>query len=136
MRSAWSAGILMIVMGGIGISGFGQQHPVGPVPYALAGLLVAGGALLFLRRPFAFYPAIVASVLLVLSGGLGYLHHPELGLPVPPLLALVIGLYLCLRVILVRSTLQPRRKRAFLSDEEPPTDGSTGEPPAPEGDHK
>jgi len=120
MRSAWSVGILMIVMGGIGITGFGQQHAVGPAPYAIAGLLVIGGALLFLRKPFAFYPAIAASALLALSSVLGYLHHPELGLPVPPMLSLVIGLYLCFRVLLVRSTLQPRKKRAFLSDEELP----------------
>jgi hypothetical protein len=37
-------------------------------------------------------------------------HHPELAMPVPGPLSLVIGLYLVLRTIMARPSLQPPKK--------------------------
>jgi hypothetical protein len=102
MRSAWSVGVLMIVLGGIGVSGIGGQKPLGPIPWVIAGLLVAGGATMFLQRPFVFWVAIGASGLLAATGVLARLGHPEWALPVPWQLSVVIGLYLCLRAVIAR----------------------------------
>jgi hypothetical protein len=109
MRSPWSVGLLMIAMGGIGISGIGGQRPHGAVPYAIAGILVVAGATMFLRRPFAFYVALLAAGLLATTGALAWLGKPELALPVPPVLSLVIGLYLVLRAVIARPHLTPRK---------------------------
>ena len=100
----------MIAMGGIGLTGFGQHPVLTPAAYAIGGLLVAGGASLFLKKPFAFWIAIVAAVALAISGALGLVHHPELAMPVPPALSLVIGLYLILRTIMARPSLQRPKK--------------------------
>lgn len=109
MRSPWSLGLLMIAMGGVGISGIGGQKPHGAVPYAIAAVLVAGGALMFLRRPFVFYVALAAAAVLAATGGLALAGKPQLALPVPPALSLVVGLYLCLRAIIARPAMQPRK---------------------------
>lgn len=111
MRSPWSVGILMIVMGGIGLSGFSGQRPSGIVPYLIAGLLIGGGATLFLRRPFAFWVALAASVVLAVSGLLARFGYPMLALPIPPILSIVVGLYLCLRVLMAKSALKPRKRQ-------------------------
>ena len=68
----------------------------------LAALLVGSGALLFLQKRFTFFVAFGAAALLALSGLVASLGHPELTLPVPPALSIVIGLYLCLRVVIAR----------------------------------
>src|SRR6185503_14086191 len=116
MRSQpWSVGILMIAMGGIGVAGFGGRHPTA-VAYAIAALLVLGGATLFLKRPFAFYVAVAAAALLTVSGVVAWAGHPELAMPVPPMLSIVIGLYLILRAAMARPALQPKPPRP-LSDE-------------------
>jgi hypothetical protein len=108
MRSPWSVGILMIAMGGIGIAGIGAK-PIGPVPYVIAGILVGAGVLMFLRRPFVFWFALAAALVLGVSGALAWAGKPQLALPVPPTLSIVIALYLCLRSLIARPHLQPRK---------------------------
>ena len=112
MRSAWSVGVLMMVMGGISVSGIGGQKPVGAVPWIIAGLLVVGGAVMFLRKPFGFWVAIGAATLLSATGVLARLGHPELALPVPWQLSVVLGLYLCLRAVIARPPSTSARKSA------------------------
>jgi hypothetical protein len=107
----------MILMGGIGASGLGRGEPLSPAAYAISGALVVAGACMFLRRPFSFWVAMAASLLLALSGVLAFLHHPELSLPVHPAISLVVGLYLCLRTLIARPGLNPPRKRSFLSED-------------------
>ncbi|HZS37715.1 MAG TPA: hypothetical protein VFF06_12850 [Polyangia bacterium] len=112
MRSPWSLGMLMIAMGGVGISGIGGQKPHGAAPFAIAAVLIAGGALMFLRRPFVFYVALAAAAVLAGTGALALAGKPQLALPVPPALSLVVGLYLCLRAIIARPAMQPRKSEA------------------------
>jgi hypothetical protein len=107
MRSAWSAGILMIVMAGMGVSGMGGARPT-PAAWALAGLLVVGGILMFMRKPIAFFVTVGAALLLAVSGVVAYFGHPELALPMHPMISIVIGLYLSLRAVLARPALRPR----------------------------
>ncbi len=109
MRSPWSVGVLLIALGGIGISGIGGAKPLGPVPYAIAAILVVGGALMFLRRPFVFWIALAAALVLGVSGALAWAGKPQLALPVPPTLSIVIALYLCLRAVIARPALAPRK---------------------------
>lgn len=102
----------MIAMGGIGISGIGGAKPQGAVPWAVAAILVAGGALMFIRKPFVFWIAIACATVLAATGALALAGHPNLALPVPPVLSLVIGLYLCLRAVIARPHLAPRKPPA------------------------
>ena len=114
--SPWSVGLIMILMGGIGVSGFGQGAPLSPAAYAVSGALVVGGAAMFLRRPFSFYVAITAALLLSASGLAAMLHHPELVLPVHPAISVVVGFYLCLRAVIARPGLRPPSSRAVPSE--------------------
>jgi hypothetical protein len=113
MRSPVSLGLVFIAMGGLSISGIAGRHPLGPVAWGIAGLLVLGGVALLLRRPFAFYVALAAAVVTAATGVMPYLHHPELALPVPPILSIVVGLYLVGRTALLRLA-GPEKRRGFL----------------------
>jgi hypothetical protein len=117
MRSPWSVGLLMILVAGIAMSNIGQ--PVaqrGPVQWALAALLVIAGGLMFLRKPFTRWVAVGVALLLAIDG-LVSMKHPELGLPIPWYLSVVIGLYLVLRTLLT-----PRRGPAGGGKFAPPSD--------------
>jgi hypothetical protein len=106
MQSGWSVAILMIAMGGISLGGFGAQHQPTVVGWVIAGVLIAAGGLLFLRRPLVWYIAVGAAALAVVTGVVAQLGRPDLALPVPPLLSLVIGLYLILRLVISRKYFQ------------------------------
>jgi hypothetical protein len=114
MRSSWSLGVVYIALGGLSVSGIGGHRPLGVVPYVLAGLLVLAGALLFTRTRVAFYLALAVAALTAVSGVLALAHHPELSLPVPPALAIGVGLYLVFRTAIVAPTVFGRRQRGFM----------------------
>src|SRR5690242_12922147 len=103
MQSGWSVGILMVAMGVLSVGGFGAQHPPTKVGWVIAGLLITAGGLLFLRRPFAWYIGLGAAAVTLISGFVAQLGKPEWALPTPPLLAIVIGLYLLFRLLMARS---------------------------------
>ncbi len=100
MQSGWSVAILMIAMGALSVGGFGVQHAPTPIGWGIAGALVCAGGLLFLRRPFAWYLGIGVSALTVVTGFVAQFGKPQFALPVPPLLSIVIGLYLVLRLMI------------------------------------
>jgi hypothetical protein len=112
MRSSWSLGIVYIALGGLSVSGIGGRHPLGPVAWVLAALLVAAGALMFTRTRPAFFFALAAGALTAASGVMPYLHHPELALPVPPALSIVVGLYLIFRTAIAAPTFGPPKTRS------------------------
>jgi hypothetical protein len=103
MQSGWSVGILMIAMGVLSVGGFGAQHPPTHAGWAIAGLLVGAGGLLFLRKPFVWWVGLLAAVVTLASGFITQAGKTEWGLPVPPLLAIVIGLYLVFRLTMARA---------------------------------
>lgn len=119
MRSSWSLGIVFIVLGGLSISGIGGHRPLGPVPWVLAGLLVAAGAFLFTRLRAAFFVAMAVGAVTAVTGVLPYLHHPELALPVPPALSIGIGLYLVFRTAIASAASRPKQRGFIPRDEEP-----------------
>jgi hypothetical protein len=116
VRSAWSVGILMVAMGGLSVGGIGMQRQVSLVGWALAGLLIVSGALLFLRRPFVYWLALAASILTAATGAIALLGRPSWALPVPPGLSIGVGIYLGLRVMMAKAA-QPRRGFLPRSDE-------------------
>jgi hypothetical protein len=102
MRPSISIAVVMIFMGAFWI--FAAQHGPKPAPAAwvLTGLLLAGGVATLTRRLPGFYIGMAAGAALALSGIAGFAGHHELGLPVHPAMALIIGLYLCVRVAMSR----------------------------------
>jgi hypothetical protein len=114
MRSSLSLGFVYLVLGGMSVSGIGGHRPVGTVPWVLAGLLVVAGALLFTRTRVAFYVAIATGALVAAGGVLALMHHPELGLAVPPALSIGVGLYLVFRTAIAASTFGAPRKKGFI----------------------
>jgi hypothetical protein len=118
MRSPGSLGVVFIAMGGLSLSGIGGRHPLGPVAWAIAALLVLAGVAMLTRRAFAFYVALAAALVTATTGVLPYLGHPELALPVPPALSIGVGLYLILRTAIARAALG-RRTRGFLPKDDP-----------------
>jgi hypothetical protein len=112
MRSSLSLGIVYIALGGLSVSGIGGHRPLGPVPWVLAGLLVVAGVLLFTRTRVAFYVALAVGGLTAATGVLPYVGHPELALPVPPALAIGVGLYLVFRTAISASQFGPKKPRS------------------------
>jgi hypothetical protein len=100
MQSGWSVAILMIAMGALSVGGFGVQHTPTAIGWGIAGALVCSGGLLFLRQPFAWYLGLAVSGVTVATGFAAQLGKPQFALPVPPLLSIVIGLYLILRLMI------------------------------------
>ena len=98
----------MICMGALGVIPIGMRAKPTPIGWAIAGVLVATGALLFLRRPFTWWLALAASALTLVTGVLAQLGKPQWALPVPAVLSIVIGLYLLLRLVIARSYFQPK----------------------------
>jgi hypothetical protein len=109
MRSSVTLGLLFFVMGGLGLQPslspvFSLGQRPGAIAYLIAGLLIVSGLLLIaFRRPIAFYVALFAAVATVVTGLVSYSGHPQLALPVPPVLSIVIGLYLCVRLAIARN---------------------------------
>src|SRR5262249_17992572 len=116
MRSPVTLGVVFIAMGGLSISGIAGRHPLGPVSWGIAGLLVAAGIALLIRRPFAFYLALFAGTVTAATAVMPYAHHPGLALPVPPLLSIGVGLYLVARTAMLR-LMAPDKPRGFLPRE-------------------
>ncbi len=100
-------------MGGLSISGIAGRHALGPAAYAIAALLAIAGVFLLLRRTFAFWIGMLAGTVTAVTGVLAWAHHPELALPVPPLLSIVVGLYLVARTAMLRA-LSDNRATGFL----------------------
>jgi hypothetical protein len=100
-------------MGGLSLSGIGGHVPLGWAAWGIAGLLIIAGVLLLLKRSFAFYVAIAAAIITAATGVMPYLHHPELALPVPPILSIVVGLYLVARTAMLRLA-KPDKATGFL----------------------
>jgi hypothetical protein len=111
MQSGWSVGVLMIAMGVLSVGGFGAQHPPTHVGWGIALILVGAGGLLFLRKPFVWWIGLGAALLTLGSGFVTQAGKTEWGLPVPPLLAIVIGLYLVLRLAMARAYFNRQEKR-------------------------
>jgi hypothetical protein len=108
MRSPWSVGVMMILFAGIAATNLGQPHPpLGPLQWALVGLLVVGGALMFVKQPFVRWVAIAVAAVIVVDGVIS-LKAPQWGLPVPPWMSIVIGSYLILRTLISQVKKPPR----------------------------
>jgi hypothetical protein len=102
---------VFIAMGGLSVGGITGHRPLGPAAYAIAGLLVVAGVVLFTRRAIAYYVALAAALVTATTGALAAFGLPQLALPVPPMLAIGVGLYLVLRVVMARDSLRGGRAR-------------------------
>jgi hypothetical protein len=124
--SPWSIGFVMIVLGGASIL-FASSHGVRPTAtgLAVAGMLGVGGFWVMLRWRGAFFGAMAAAGFTAATGVAGFISHREVGLPLPPIVSLVAGLYIALRVLIARPALAP--DRALV--EPPPDPDAPAEPP-------
>lgn len=98
----------MIVVAG-GSLLFANSHGVRPGLSAglAAAALAAGGIALFIRRPTSFWIALAGTLVTVGCAVASFALHREIGLPLPPILGLVLGLYICFRLLFARSALRP-----------------------------
>lgn len=106
--SPWSIGVVMIVLGA-GSVVFAGTHGVSPTAssVAAAAALSIGGVALLLRRPLSFWIALAAALVTIGFAAASFLIHREVGLPLPPIVSLVLGIYIFVRVLLVKSALRP-----------------------------
>lgn len=98
--------------------------------FAAAFLLLGGGALL-LRRPASFWVGMAGGLITALSAAVGMALHREVGLPISPVVGLVIGLYASFRVLIARSALAPAQQRRSIADELASELAADNRPPAP-----
>jgi len=80
--------------------------------------LLGGGVAMLLRRPASFYVAQAGGALTALAGAIGLFTHRQVGLPLSPLVVLVLGLYVCFRIAIARPALTPRPPRRLIADDE------------------
>ncbi len=100
----------MIAMAGLGLIPLGPNRAsAGAAQLAIAGVLVVAGALLIMRQRWAFQIALGAAGMLIATGLIALLGHPQFALPLHPMISVVIGLYLILRVMMARSRLKNRQ---------------------------
>jgi hypothetical protein len=119
MRSSFTLGVVFIALGGLSASGIGGHRPLGPVPWAIAGLLVVAGLFLFTRTRASFFVALAAGAVTAITGVVALAHHPELALPVPPALSVGVGLYLIFRTAIASPLLGGKKKsKGFLPHDE------------------
>src|SRR5690349_21467179 len=108
--SPWSIGFVMIVLGGATLLyANGQGIRPTAVGGIVAGVLAVAGFWLMLRRRGSFAAAMIAGGLLSATGVAGFIEHRAVGLPLPPIVSLVAGLYICLRVLIARPAITPDR---------------------------
>ncbi|MSP61756.1 MAG: hypothetical protein EXR72_15760 [Myxococcales bacterium] len=107
--SLWSIGLFMIVLGGVSL-GVAQSHGISPTAssgIAAAGLAI-GGLTLILGRPWSVWFALGGGAITVGFALASFILKREVGLPLPPIISLVAGLYVCVRIVMARSALKPR----------------------------
>jgi hypothetical protein len=117
MRSSTTLGVVFIALGGIAVAPLGHHGALTVPALVIAALLVLAGVALLTARGFAFWVAIGAAGVALLTGVAALLGHPALALPVPPLLSVVVGSYLILRTFMARGSLGAKR-RGFLPRDE------------------
>ena len=105
----------------------------GAIGVLLAVSLVIGAIGLFLRRRVAFFLALGAAILTFSVGAFGMVTGESLGLPVPPIVTLVAGLYMTLRTFLARDALGPPPVRELAYIETP---GGESDGPSASADGK
>lgn len=118
--SPWSIGFVMIVLGGVSLL-VARSHGISPTAtgIAVAASLAVAGFWLMLRWKGAFYAAMAAAGFTSATGVAGFLAHREVGLPLPPIVSVVAGLYVFLRVLIARSGLTRDRVRAEPAEAPP-----------------
>ncbi len=106
--SLWSLGFVMIALGLLSVM-MGRYYgvPLTVSTVSAAGAMVVGGAALLLKRPVSFWIAFGATALTVGMALGSMISQRAIGLQ-PPIIPLVIGLYICFRLVLARSALRPR----------------------------
>lgn len=92
-------------------------EPLTVVNTFAAAFLLMGGAALLLRRAASFWVGMAGGLVTVVGAAVGMVLHREVGLPISPLLALVIGIYATLRVVIARGALSPPAPRRSIADE-------------------
>ncbi len=108
--SPWSIGIVMLAVGA-GSVAFAGTHGVPPTAasIAAAAVLCAGGVAMLVRRRWSFWVALGAALATVALAVVNFVfrREPPIGLPLPSIVTLVIGLYLTLRILLAKSAFDP-----------------------------
>lgn len=105
----------MLAVAGISVSPLGQTgatQTLGLGGKLVAVALLAGAIGLFFKHALSQPVALVASALLFLSGALSSLSYRQLALLPKPGVAMALGAYLALRVVLARPGALRLRPRA------------------------
>jgi hypothetical protein len=99
----------MVVLGG-GSLLLGRNYGYQPTVSMgiVAGALCVGGLALFVKKPISFWIAFGATLIVMGFAVASFVLKRMVGLPLPPIIALVAGLYLCFRLVLSRFAFRPR----------------------------
>jgi glucose dehydrogenase len=109
VQSPVTVGILMVAMAGLGLAPLGPNRAsAGAAQFAIAGVLLVAGLLMILKRPIAFAVATGAAGMLIGTGVAAMAGAPQFALPFHPLISIVIGLYLFLRIYMAKRGLKPK----------------------------
>ena len=116
MRSELTLGLVFLAFAAFPAVAVPGAH-LAVFAWVQVGLLALAGALAITKIRAAYYVALVVAATVVLSGVLTWAGVGKLGLPMNPLLQVVLGLYLLFRVALAHSTFGRQQIRPRLGDD-------------------
>lgn len=126
MRSTFTLGFVFLALAGFSYYGAGHapRGRLTPISWALMGLLVVTGLLIIARLRVGYYAGIATGFITALAGVLAWTHvgGSALALPIQPAIAVVVGLYLCMRVATTPIGPRPSLAEKLREDEPQPTD--------------
>lgn len=95
---------------------FESGHRPGVMTIAVCVALVAGGVGLLLKQPWSFWLGLGAGAFTFVAGLVSLKLGRAGGFGAQPILPIVVGLYVCLRVALAKNALVPRKRRGLDDD--------------------
>jgi hypothetical protein len=118
VRSTLTLGFVFFALAGLARYAGGPH--LSPLTWTLMAMLVIAGVLVILGLRAGFYVGLFTGAITALAGLIAWagIGGTALALPIHPALAIVVGLYLCMRVATTKVT-RPMPRHADEREEEP-----------------
>lgn len=115
MRSPVILGIVFLATAGLCVAGV-PRGALTPAVYLIAGVLGVAGVLIMAGLRAGYYAGLAAGGITALAGAIAWAGVARWSLPMHPALCVVVGLYMCMRVVTSRAAFGPRRRITVESD--------------------
>ena len=115
MRSPVILGIVFLATAGLCVAGV-PRGTLTPAVYLIAGVLGIAGVLIMAGLRVGYYAGLIAGGITAMAGALAWTGVARWSLPMHPALCVVVGLYMCMRVVRSKAAFGPRRRVSASSE--------------------